>query len=170
MPANFESVENAVKDIQTTKVVACPLVPALIAGSDTATALESGDTLGLVFPLSVPKSGVIISATLYDFDDKGITTDLMIYSARIADQATDAAYAPTDIEGLNFITCLTFAVPIDHGNFQTFELTNIGKAYSIPQGIFFCQAVTRGTPTVTAGSPYRVKLQIQSFDPSFKEV
>ncbi len=170
MGANFETIEAVLKTLGTTTIVSCPLLPTVITGSDAATALESGDTLGTVFEIVVPKRGVIISGTLFDFDNKGIQTDLAIFKKRIADVAVDAAYAPTDAEGLHFITLLKFVSPDAQGaNFQTFELTNIGKAYSVPNGVFYIQAITRGTPTVTAGSPYKVKLQIQSFDPTFKE-
>ncbi len=169
MGANLENVVEVLKAIGTTTIVSCPANPVALPGSDSATALESGDTMGTVFALSVPKSGEIRSATLFDMDDKGIQTDLMVYKAKIADQAVDAAYAPSDPEGLMFITCLSFVSPVDHGGFQTYELTNIGKAYSAPNGKLYIQGVTRGTPTVTAGSPYRIQVQIQSFDPTFKE-
>ncbi len=169
MGANLEDIELAIKKIRASKTVSCPAIPMVIPGSDSATALESGDTLGTVFELDVPKSGEIRSATLFDFDDKGIQTDLEIYKQPIADQAVDAAYAPTDIEGLNFLTSLKFVSWDDKGVFQISELTNIGKAYSTPNGKFLIQTVTRGTPTVTAGSPYRMQIQILSDDPDWVE-
>jgi len=149
------------------KVVSCPSSPQIIVGSDSATALESGDTMGNVFQLKVPSSGIIYSATLFDYDDKGIQVDLEIFKDTIADVAVDAAFAPTDTEGLAFLTELNFVAFDDHGLFQTSEIFNIGKAYTAPKGAFYIQAVTRGTPTVTAGSPYRIQLQILSFDTNF---
>ena len=165
----LEELINAVRGIRTTTIVSCPIVPAVIVGSDSATALESGDTVGLVFKLKVPKSGIICSATLFDFDDEGTQVDLEIFKASIVDVAVDAAYAPTDSEGLVFLTEINFFAFDDHGAFQTSEVRNVGKGYSVPDGLFYCQAVTRSTPTIAAGVPHRVQLQIQSFDPAFKE-
>ena len=165
----LEDVYQALKALGTTTVVSCPISPSPIPGSDSATALESGDTVGNVFRLAVPKSGVIISATLFDYDDEGTQIDLEIYKARIADVAVDAAYAPTDIEGLTFVCELSFVSFDDHGVFQTSQLTNIGQAYTVSGGFLYFQAVTRSTPTIAAGVPHRIQLQIQSFDPTFKE-
>uniref|UniRef100_A0A6H2A0G0 Uncharacterized protein n=1 Tax=viral metagenome TaxID=1070528 RepID=A0A6H2A0G0_9ZZZZ len=170
MVTTLVDIEQALKEIRTTSIVSCPIRPIAIPGSDSATALESGDTMGNVFSIRVPRSGVIVSATLWDMDYKNIQTDLEVYREPIADVAVDAAYAPTDAEGLNFITELSFFVFDAQGaNFYTSEITNIGKAYSAPKGLLYIQGVTRGTPTVTAGSPYRVQLQIQSFDSNFVE-
>lgn len=169
MLSTNELLDEIKKLTARTKTVSCPAVPVVVTASDTAVALESGDTLGLVFSIEVPPSGEIRSATLFDMDDKGIQTDLEIFKAPIVDQATDAAFAPTKVEGLTFLCELSFGSPDDHGLFQTFDITNIGKAYSVPSGKFYIQAVTRGTPTVTAGSPYRVQLQILSDDPTWQE-
>ncbi len=166
---SLEDIERAISNIRTTQIVTCPRMPAVIVGSDSATALESGDTIGEVFKIKVPKSGIIISATLFDFDDEGTQVDVEIFSAKIADVAVDAAYAPTDAEGLTFITKLGFVSFDDQGSFQTSELPNIGKAYSVPNGVFFIQAVTRATPTIAAGVPHRLQLQILSKDSTFKE-
>lgn len=168
MPANLESVEQAIKDYRVSEIVSCPDLPKAIPGSDTATALESGDTLGNVFSIKVPKSGIIISATFYDLDDEGSQVDLEIFKQGIADQAVDAAYAPTDAEMLTFLTELSFVDFDDQGTSQTSELTNIGKAYNAPSGLLYFQAVTRATPTIAAGSPPYIQLQILSTDSSFK--
>ena len=152
-----------------TKVVSCPKSPMPIPGSETATELDSGDTLGTVFQLKVPTSGVIYSATLFDFDDEGIQIDLEIFKAGITDQATDAAFAPTDGEGRTFLTELAFSHFDDHGSFRTSELNNIGKAYSAPKGKLWIQAVTRGISNIAAGQAPRVQLQILSDDPDWNE-
>ena len=166
----LQEILDAIKAIKFNKMVTCPLTyPLTLNGSDAATALESGDTLGFVTELRVPTSGIIYGATLYDFDDKGIATDLEIFTAPIANVAVDAAFAPTDAEMLNFLTELNFVAFDDQGGSQTSEIFNVGKGYSTPTGVLYLQGVTRGTPTVTAGSPYRVRLYIISDDPNWKE-
>ncbi len=163
-----ELLEEIKKLTARTKTVSCPIEPMAIPGSDSATALESGDTVGKVFRLAAPPSGEIRSAILFDFDDEGTQVDLMIYKSPIVDVAVDAAYAPTDTEGLNFLTRLPFVVFDDHGAFQTAELTNIGKAYTVRDGFFYIQAVTRSTPTIAAGVPHRIQIQILSDDPTWR--
>ncbi len=169
MTSSRELLEEIKKITSRGKTVSCPSIPMPIPGSDNATALESGDTIGYVFQLAVPTSGIIYSATLFDFDDEGTQVDLEIFKAKIADVAADAAFAPTDTEGLAFLTELSFVAFDDHGVFQTSELTNIGKAYTVTDGIFYIQAVTRSTPTIAAGVPHRVQIQILSDDPTWQE-
>ncbi len=169
MAANLESIEQAIKDLGTSIIVSCPKESLKIPGSGSATELDSGDTVGNVFMIPVPKSGEIRSATFWDLDDEGIQIDVFIFKAPIVDVAVDAAYAPTDVESLQYLTKLSFVSFDDQGAFQTSELTNIGKAYSVPNGKLYLQAVTRGTSNIAAGSEPRFQLQIQSFDPNFKE-
>jgi hypothetical protein len=134
MTANLESVEQAILKWKSQKMVSCPSIPMAIPGSDSATALESGDTIGNCFSLRVPPSGQIVSATLYDFDAEGSQVDVFVFKEKIADVAVDAAYAPTDVEGLTFLTLLSFVSFTDQGAYKTSEINNIGKGYSVPCG------------------------------------
>lgn len=167
--ANTNDLLKAILALRQSKVVSCPKYPMIIKESDTGTTLEDGDTLGLVFELAVPKSGIIYSATFFDFDAEGEGVDLEIFKTRIVDVATDENFAPTIAEGLTHLTELSFVSFDDHGLYQTSELTNIGKAYSVPGGIFYIQAVVRAGYTVAAGSPARIQLQILSDDPDWQE-
>lgn len=169
MPSLNELLDEIKNLTSRGKTVSCPAEPGVLVGSDTGVALESGDTIGLVTKVAVPKSGILYSATLFDFDDEGTQVDFEIFKRPIADVATDAAFAPTDAEGFGFITELNFTVFDDHGLFQTSELTNIGKGYSAPEGYLYIQAVTRSTPTIAAGVPHRFQLQILSDDPEWIE-
>jgi hypothetical protein len=83
--------------------------------------------------------------------------------------ATDAPYAPTDAEGLRFLTELNFVSFTDQGAFRTSELRNMGIGYSAPSGLLWFQAVTRGTPTIAAGSPHQIQIDIDSDDPNWQE-
>lgn len=153
----------------TNKIVSCPVAPYAIPGSDNAVTIETGDTIGFVFKLAVPKSGEIRSALLLDRDDEGVQVDLEIFKQTIADAVADAAFAPTDVEGLSHVCELNFVSFDDHGLYQTSQITNIGMAYTAPEGFFHIQAINRGGITLPAGVPHKVQLHILSTDPTFEE-
>lgn len=168
--ANIIELLEEIKNTRESKVVSCPAEPVVIQGITTGGALSaSGDTLGTVTKVAIPKSGVIYSATFYDMDDEGIQTDLEIFKKPIADVVWDAAFAPTDTEMAHFVTELAFFAFDDHGTAQTSELVNIGKAYTAPDGFFYIQAVARGTPNIAANNLPRFQLQILSDDPNYQE-
>lgn len=162
----LESIESLVFAPKT--IVSCPATPVEIPGIAAADAFEANDVFGTLVELDVPKSGVIISATFWDLDDESTQIDLEIFKRKITQTASDAAWAPSDTDLLHFVTELAFVIGDDHINSYTFDLTNIGKAYTAPEGKFWIQAVCRSTPTIAAGSMPRFQLQIQSFDPKFE--
>jgi len=167
---SLEDVEKAVRDLKTTNIVSCPVIPVLVPGIVAADALDANDCMGTIVQVNVPKRGVIVSATLFDIDDEGTQIDLEIFVHPIAQIANDAAWAPTDADIIHFLTELAFVSFDDHVNNQTSDITAINKAYVAPEGKFYIQAVTRSTPTIAAGASPRFHLQIQSFDPEFVEV
>jgi len=169
MPANLESIEQALKTLFIGKIVSCPLYPIEIPGIVAADAFDANDCFGTIFQIPVPKNGVLHSATFWDLDYEGTQVDFMIYGNPITQIASDAAWAPSDADQLVFVTALSFVSYIGHVNSYTFELNNIGKAYSAARGKFDIQAVTRATPTIAAGAMPRFQLQILSFDPDFME-
>lgn len=166
---SLEDIEQAIKDKKISKTVSCPSYPAEIPGITAADALDADDCLGTIITLNVPKSGVIYSATFWDLDDEGTQVDLEIFKHIITQIASDAAWSPSDEDMLHFITELAFFSFSDHINSQTSELTNIGKAYTAPEGKFYIQAVCRGTPTIAAGNMPRIQLQIIPDDPDWQE-
>ena len=165
----LQELINAVRGIGTTTIVSCPNVPAGIPGIAAADAFDAGDAFGTLLELKVPKMGEIRSATFWDLDYEGTQIDFMVYNVVVAQIASDAAWAPADIDQLHLITVLSFVSYINHANSYTFELTNIGKAYTTPLGKIWLQGRCIATPTIAAGAMPRIQLQIQSFDPSFKE-
>ncbi len=174
MTANLESIVSSLKTLTTAlkegaRIVSCPSVPLEIPGITAADALDAGDCMGTIMKLKVPKQGIIYSATLWDLDDEGSAIYLEIFKHIIVQIANDAAWAPTDSDLLHFVTELSFIAFTDHTDNQTSELTNIGKAYTAPEGLFYIQAKTGGTPNIAAGSMPRIQLQILSGDPEFKE-
>lgn len=166
---SIEDVEKAVKEIATTQIVSCPLTPVEIPGITAADELDANDAMGTLVTLLVPKRGVIVSATFYDLDYKGTQVDLEIFNHSITQVANDAAWSLGDIDVLSFLTEINFFAFDGHTACYTSEVKNIGKAYTAPEGKFYIQAVTRSTLTIAAGSMPRFQLQIQSFDPDFKE-
>ncbi|KKN76443.1 hypothetical protein LCGC14_0369520 [marine sediment metagenome] len=168
--AQGEQIEEAVEDIGTTTVVDCPLVPVEIPGSNSSGAYTANDAMGTIFEVVVPRRGEIRSAIFFDLDDEGLQTDLEIFKHKPTQIASEAAWALSLADVVKFITELSFVTPDDHNGTQTFQLTNIGMAYTAPEGKLYIQAVTRGTPTIAVGAKPRIQLQIQSFDPDFREV
>jgi len=169
MTANFDSIEEVLKDIKTTTIVDCPLVPVVIpdVGLNTYTTL---DTFGNMVKLKVPKRGVIVSATYYDLDYEGLQMNLHIFNHLITQIAPEAAWAPSDGDILNLVTRLAFVSFDSHTNSYTSEITNIGKAYTAHEGLFYIQAQCVGAQDMASAAVYpRYQLQIQSFDPDFKE-
>ncbi len=170
MSSTLELLEEIKNLVSRPKTVCCPATPFEILGITAGAALSaSGDALGLVMKIAVPPSGVIYSATFFDLDDEGSQVDLEIFKRSIADVAWDAPFAPSDTEILNFITELNFFAFDDHGSCQTSEIKNIGKAYTVPNGFLYIQAVTRATPNIAAGNMPRIQLQILSDDPTWQE-
>lgn len=164
---NLEDVVKSILGIRTTTIVDCPLEPIEIPGSGSSGAYEVNDCMGTIFTIHVPKRGVIVSATYWDLDNEDKQLDLEIFKRNFTQIASEATWSPTDVDIVKFVTELAFVNGDDHNSSYTFDITNIGKAYTAPEGKFYIQAVTRGTPTIAALP--RVQLQIQSFDPAFKE-
>jgi hypothetical protein len=169
MPANFESIEEAIKAIGTTDIVSCPSFPAAAPGIITGAAYASGDEMGTLLTVRVPRRGVILSATLWDLDDEGLQYDLEIFKASISEAGDNNAWSPGDGDMLNFVTEIAFAGFDDQVNSQTSEVNSIGKAYTAPQGKFYIKIIARGAHNIAAGNEPRLQLQIQSFDPGFRE-
>jgi len=167
MPANFESIEEAVKEIGTTTIVSCPLVPIAIPGIG-AGAEGALDAMGTQFTLAVPKRGVIVSATYYDLDFEGTQVNVHIFNREVTAIADNAAWTLSDADAPYLVTTLPFVSYTTHSNtVYTFELTNWGKAYVAPEGKFWIQAKCIAICTIAVAP--RIKIDIQSFDPTFKE-
>lgn len=151
-----------------TKTVACPPLPKVIPGIAAADAFDANDCFGTIFRIKVPKSGILYAATYWDFDDESTQLDLEVFKENFTQTASDAAWAPSDEDLLNFVTEIQFYAGDDHINSYTFEAKNIGKAYVAPEGYFWIQAVDRSTKTIAASAMPRVQLFILSDDPDFE--
>ena len=165
---SIEDIEQAIKALKIGKIVSCPVIPIGIPGIG-AGAEDANDTFGTLVELKVPKSGTITSATYWDLDDEKTQVDLLIFKHKITQIADNALWQPADAAMLHFVTQLDFVGYEDHVDSATFELPNIGKGYSAPEGKFWVQAVCRGTPTIAAGSAPRFQFQIFPDDPDWQE-
>ena len=168
----LEDVYKRLSLLSIGRLVSCPAEPLVIPGVGTA-AVYAGtaaipECLGTIAILTVPKSGVIYSATFYDIDDEGSQVDLEIFKRPITQVADNAAWTLSAANNPAFVTEIQFFAFDDQIASQTSEVKNIGKAYNAPNGLFYIQAITRGTPTIAIGAIPRFQLQIQSFDPSFE--
>ena len=150
--------------------VCCPKVPVALTGVTTGSAVSAaGDSMGDLVEIEVPKSGVIYSATYWDMDDEGTQVDFEVFKREITSTAWDGAWSPSDYDMLSFVTELSFSHFDDQINSQTSELTNIGKAYTAPEGKLWLQPVDRGTKNIAANNIPRIQLQILSDDPKWQE-
>lgn len=145
---------------QSNRVVDCPETPFEIRGITTGAAYQSGDNMGIITKLEVPKSGVIYSATFWDMDDEGLQYDLVILKHGVVQVADNSPWAPIDQELLGFIAELSFVSFDDHGGARTSSLTNIGQGYVAPEGFLYIQCVVRGAHNIAAGNLPRFQLQI----------
>lgn len=168
-PEIFDSIQSAIKEIQTATIVSCPLSPKQIEGV-TAAAYTANDCIGKVFKVKVPRRGEIRSATLYNLSDVTNQTDLAIFRRAIISAGDNSAYSPSDTEIVEKVTTIAFVSSTDDINSRTFEVTNIGKAYVAPDGYFYIQAIDRAGQTLVANNIPKVQIDILSFDHDFMEV
>ncbi len=135
--------------------------------SHTTDALDANDAIGSPFTMLVPTSGLIHSATLLDRDDEGSELDVALFSGQFTGAAGDVAFSLSDEDAMLKIMELSFSSFNDNVNNQSSVLVNIGKAYRVPplkrgskMGLMYAQGITRGTPTIAAGSEPMVRLEI----------
>ncbi len=167
MPSNQESIEQAIKALGITQIVSCPLLPIAIPGIG-AGAEGALDALGTQFTIKVPKRGVIISATYYDPDFEGTQVNIHLFNRKVTAIADNAAWTLSDADAPNLVTTLSFVSRVAHSTtVYTFDLTNIGKAYVAPEGKLWVQAQCIDICTIAVAPSF--VMQMQSFDPDFKE-
>lgn len=170
--ASLKEVVEALTELvsATNTITSCPEKPLEIPGIAVADAFDAGDCFGTVMTIIVPKKGILYGATYFDLDDEGSQIDLEVFKHSITQIASDAAWAPSDTDILNFIAEIQFvgAAFDDHGTCQTCETRNLGIAYTAPVGKLYIQAVCRGTPNIAAGNVPRVQLHILSLDTEWR--
>lgn len=160
----LEQIKNLIFPIKG--IVSCPPEPAIIpdigAGAEGAL-----DAMGTLFTINVPKAGILYSATYYDMDFEGTQVNLYLFNHQVTAIADNAAWTCSDADLPNLVAKLAFVSPDTHGTAgYTFQLTNIGKAYTAPEGKLWIQAQCVAICTI-AVTP-RFQFQIISYDPNFE--
>lgn len=167
---NLTDVVNAVLGIGSTTIVSCPLEPVEVPGIPASNLdYDAGDAFGTVIRVRVPKRGVLLSGSFFDLDDEGTDVYFHIYKLELDIAPTvDSDYDIADGDALKWVHTLHFYTFRDFASNQVSEATNIGKAYTSPDGMFYLYGEIGTTAQTFAIFP-RIQLQIQSFDPDFKE-
>ena len=132
-------------------------IPGIGAG-----AFAANDAFGTGGVISVPRSGIIDTAILYDFDDEGSQIDILLFNREPAQEVSDAAISISDADLANLVDVLEFATFVDLINNRVSISRGRGVAYSAPVGRLWFQAVTRATPTIAAGKSPGFRLIILS--------
>ena len=164
--ASLDDVQKVIKALGTTNIVSCPAAPLAIPGIG-AGAEGALDAMGGLFTIKVPKRGVIVSGTYFDLDDEGSQVNFYLFKEKPTAIADNSAWTCSDADVIKQVAKLAFFSFNDQTASQTSELTNIGKAYTAPEGKLWIQAQCVSICTIAVAP--RFQLQIQSFDPDFKE-
>jgi len=135
-------------------------VPIAVPGITTGAAHAAGDALGISFIIPVPRSGIIQTAILYDLDDEGIETDLVLFSKPFTGTADDAAFDVSDVDLPNSIGTITWSTFKNFASNQVSTAAALGLAYVAPEKLVYCQMVTRGAPNIAAANIPLVSLII----------
>ncbi|KKM90027.1 hypothetical protein LCGC14_1242740 [marine sediment metagenome] len=164
---SIEEITKALLSVLSIKPVPVYVTEWVKIPCHTADALDADDAMGDKFEILVPVSGILLSATLLDRDDEGTEIDVALMNLTFTSAAGDAAFSLSDGDVQKKIYQLNFVVFNDNVDNQESSIENIGKAYHIEPstpggklGKFFCQAITRATPTIAAGSEPLIRLEI----------
>ena len=130
-----------------------------VPGIGTAAAYASGDAFGTMLTFDVPKQGTISNVIFLDYDDEGISKDLVLFNGRFT-HGTDNS--PMSIAAGDLRKCVGVAF-ID--TWSDLIDNRVGQAlpalsYSAPQGKLFAQLVTRGADNIAAGSIPHIALVV----------
>lgn len=137
----------------TSRVYRSPLikVPGLTLGG----AYEAADAFGTMITISgLPNEGVITNVFYFDYDDEGITKELVLFDEAFVEAANDAAFDITDADLRKVIGVINIAT------FRNYSLNQFGQAtpalyYATDvrtPGTLYGQFVTRGADNIAAGS------------------
>ncbi len=148
----FDSIRSALRVSITNRVVYTRTIK--VPNLTTAGALDADDAAGDRFIIpNVPKSGIIVSAWLFDLAAQTVQVDLFFSGEEFTGGSDDAAWDvdDADLDKLSHIT-FTNADFRSHSDNSKAQVDNLGIGYEAPQGVLWCQLVARGTPTYVADS------------------
>lgn len=153
------------------KTVHCPGVPKPVPGIGSAVGFAALDTVGVLFTIRVPKSGMIWGARLYDPSDNGSNINVHLFTRTVTLAADNAPWTLSDADSLAEIATLLFTTWVDNINNQYSQLQTQEIAYSAPEGLLYVGLATpaASTPTYTVPAWPHLQLVIHSDDPDFAE-
>ena len=124
---------------------------------------SAGEAFGVKaeFP-NLPQHGVIMSVLLIDGDDtpSAVDLDVVFFREDILGTADEAVFAPTDAELLTCVGAIEVDVFKAFGDNGLGIVDNVGMPYWAPSGTLFFQCVTRGAPTPSATSDFKIAIGI----------
>lgn len=122
-----------------------------IPGIGPATLYATGDAFGAGFTLGVPIEGTIATVVFRDYDDEGVTKELVLFNDSFTATADNAAFAVSDADLGKCVGVISIATFYNFGNNQI-GIVNPALYYLAPRGILYCQLVTRGGDTIAQGA------------------
>lgn len=134
--------------------------PVMAVGVVTGAAFDVLDAIGTIFSFTVPKSGILQSATYFDRDDEGLAVALWLYRSSFTPTADNSPLAPSDADLLKVIDVLSFASFNDGNTGQVATLNGLGIAYSLAGETIYAQLQARGALNIAAGSEPMFSLTI----------
>lgn len=122
-----------------------------IPGIGAAVAYTSGDAFGTKMVFQVPIEGTISNVHFLDYDDEGLTKELVLFSQDFTGTADNAAFAVSDEDLRNCIGVLNIT------QYFNFDANQLGQGtpalgYLAPEGHLWGQWVTRGADNIAAGA------------------
>ena len=124
-----------------------------IEGIVAGVAYASGDAFGGKFVIhGVPAVGYIDSVILLDLDDEGINTELWLFDSDFTATADNVAFAISDADLKKLLWVIRLTNFADAANNQVAESNNLDLPYIAPEGLLYCQCVTRGVPNIAAAN------------------
>lgn len=133
-----------------------------VPGIPGAVLYTTGDAFGAKFEIEVPLSGIIHAAVFVDRDDEGIETDLVLFTEDFTATADNAEFTVSDADFASFLSTITFSTFKNFAVNQVSSAAALGLAYVAPARRLWAQCVTRGGPTIAAGSEPLISLTIIS--------
>lgn len=130
-----------------------------IPGIGTGAAYATGEAFGTKFKIAIPEKGIIDTVIMLDLDDEGIETELWLFRENFTATTDNNAFAISDIDLLNLECVIGITNFANAANNQVGINNGLGLAYSAPNGVLWCQCVTRGTPNIAALNIPRVALR-----------
>ncbi len=135
----------------TTTTVKLTTVLTTIEGIGTGAAFTAAEAFGGRLVIPVPVEGTITTVVFHDYDDEGITKELVLFNDEFTATADNSAFAVSDADMRKCVGVISIAT------FFNFSGSQIGIStpalfYIAPKGLLYAQFVTRGADNIAAGS------------------